>query len=237
MLKKILVANRGEIALRVVRACREMGVASVAIYSDADKDALHVRLANEAVHIGPALSRKSYLNIEAIVAAARQSGADAVHPGYGFLSENPDFARACEESGLVFVGPSAASIALAGNKSAAREHFKKLGIPIIPGSDGVVSSVDEAMVIAESIGYPVIIKASGGGAAAECGLPMMPSNCPRPLQLPPVKPGRLSATLTSILKNTLKSPGTSNFRSWLTHTAIASIWGNANAAFKSATRS
>lgn len=163
MLKKILVANRGEIALRVVRACREMGVASVAVYSDADKDALHVRLANEAVHIGPALSRKSYLNIEAIIAAAKQSGADAVHPGYGFLSENPDFARACEENSLVFIGPKSASIALAGNKSAAREHFQKLGIPIIPGSDGVVGSVDEATVIAESIGYPVIIKASGGG--------------------------------------------------------------------------
>lgn len=163
MLKKILVANRGEIALRVVRACREMGVSSVAVYSDADKEALHVRLADEAVHIGPALSRKSYLNIEAVVTAAKESGADAVHPGYGFLSENPDFAQACEENGLVFIGPKAASIALAGNKSAAREHFQKLGIPIIPGSDGVVGSVDEATVIAESIGYPVIIKASGGG--------------------------------------------------------------------------
>jgi len=163
MLKKILVANRGEIALRVVRACREMGVASVAVYSDADKDALHVRLADEAVHIGPALSRKSYLNIEAVVSAAQESGADAVHPGYGFLSENPDFAQACEDRGLIFIGPKAASIALAGNKSAAREHFQKLGIPIIPGSDGVVSSVDEATVVAEAIGYPMIIKASGGG--------------------------------------------------------------------------
>jgi acetyl-CoA carboxylase biotin carboxylase subunit len=163
MLKKILVANRGEIALRVVRACREMGIACVAVYSDADKEALHVRLADEAIHIGPALSRKSYLNIEAILDAARQSGADAVHPGYGFLSENPDFARACEDSDLVFIGPTAASIALAGNKSAAREHFQQLGIPIIPGSDGVISSAEEATALAESIGYPVIIKASGGG--------------------------------------------------------------------------
>ncbi|CAD7846869.1 MAG: Biotin carboxylase of acetyl-CoA carboxylase (EC 6.3.4.14) [Olavius algarvensis Delta 4 endosymbiont] len=163
MLKKILVANRGEIALRVIRACREMGVTSVAVYSDADKEALHVRRADQAVHIGPALSRKSYLNIEAIVAAAKKSGADAVHPGYGFLSENPDFALACEDNGLVFIGPTADSIALAGNKSAAREHFQKLGIPIIPGSDGVVAAADDAIAIAETIGYPVIIKASGGG--------------------------------------------------------------------------
>jgi acetyl-CoA carboxylase biotin carboxylase subunit len=163
LLKKILIANRGEIALRIIRACREMGIACVAVYSDADKDALHVRLADESVHIGPALSRKSYLNIDAIMDAARQSGVDAVHPGYGFLSENPDFARACEEGGLTFIGPSAASIALAGNKSAAREHLQKLGIPIIPGSDGVVASADEATAIADTIGYPVIIKASGGG--------------------------------------------------------------------------
>jgi len=163
VLKKILIANRGEIALRIIRACRERGIACVAVYSDADKDALHVRLADEAVHIGPSLSRKSYLNIDAIMDAARQSGVDAVHPGYGFLSENPDFARACEECGLTFIGPSAASIALAGNKSAAREHFQKMGIPIIPGSEGVVASADEATAIAATIGYPVIIKASGGG--------------------------------------------------------------------------
>ena len=163
MFKKILIANRGEIALRIIRACKEMDIGTIAVFSDADAESLPVKYADEAVNIGPPLSRKSYLNIEAIIDAARQSGVAAVHPGYGFLSENPDFARACEENDLVFIGPSADSIALAGNKSAAREHFQKLGIPIIPGSDGVVTSADEATAIAASIGYPVIIKASGGG--------------------------------------------------------------------------
>lgn len=163
MFKKILIANRGEIALRILRACKEMDIGTIAVFSDADAESLPVKYADEAVNIGPPLSRKSYLNIEAIIAAARLNDAAAVHPGYGFLSENPDFARACEENDLIFIGPSADSIALAGNKSAAREHFKKLGIPIIPGSDGVVTSADEAAAIAASIGYPVIIKASGGG--------------------------------------------------------------------------
>ncbi|MCP3952176.1 MAG: ATP-grasp domain-containing protein, partial [Desulfobacterales bacterium] len=163
LLKKILIANRGEIALRIIRACQVMDIGTIAVFSDADAESLHVKYADEAVNIGPPLSRKSYLNIEAIVSAARKSGADAVHPGYGFLSENPDFARACEQSELVFIGPSAASIALAGNKSAAREHFQRMGIPIICGSDGVVPSAEGAIAIADTIGYPVIIKASGGG--------------------------------------------------------------------------
>lgn len=163
MFNKILIANRGEIALRIIRACKEMGIGTIAVFSDADAESLHVKYADEAVNIGPPLSRKSYLNIEAVIDSARQSGAAAVHPGYGFLSENPEFARACEENDLVFIGPSADSIALAGNKSAAREHFQKLGIPIIRGSDGVVTSVDDASAIAAAIGYPVIIKASGGG--------------------------------------------------------------------------
>ncbi len=163
MFEKILIANRGEIALRIMRACHEMGIGTVAVFSDADAESLHVKSADEAVNIGPPLSRKSYLNIEAIIGAARRSGAAAVHPGYGFLSENPDFARACGDNDLIFIGPSAESIALAGNKSAARKHFQALGIPIIPGSEGVVASVGEASEISESIGYPVIIKASGGG--------------------------------------------------------------------------
>jgi len=163
LFKKILIANRGEIALRIIRACREMGIGTVAVYSDADGASLHVQTADEAVNIGPALSRKSYLNIGAIIDAARLSDAEAVHPGYGFLSENPELARACDENDLIFIGPSADSIALAGNKSTAREHFRKLGIPIIPGSGGVIASADEATAIAVSIGYPVIIKASGGG--------------------------------------------------------------------------
>ncbi len=162
-LKKILIANRGEIALRIIRTCREMGIRTVAVYSDADRDSRHVRLADEAVHIGPALSRKSYLNQEAVIAAARQTGADAVHPGYGFLSENAAFAQACQDSGLTFIGPSASTIAAAGDKSAARQTLMGLGIPVIPGSGDVIATPEAACDAADQVGYPVILKAAGGG--------------------------------------------------------------------------
>jgi len=161
--QKILIANRGEIALRVIRACRDMGVRAVAVYSDADQGSLHVRLADEAVFIGPALSRKSYLNMDALLEAARKSRADAVHPGYGFLAENPEFARACEDAGIAFIGPSPECMALAGNKAKARKHLMKKGIPVIPGSEGPVATVAHALDAAEDVGYPVILKASGGG--------------------------------------------------------------------------
>jgi acetyl-CoA carboxylase biotin carboxylase subunit len=160
---KLLIANRGEIAVRIIRACREMGIQTVAVYSDADTDALHVKYADEAVHIGPALSRKSYLNIDRIIQAATDKNVDAVHPGYGFLSENADFAKACTDNNLIFIGPSAACIAASGNKSAARKTLKAAGIAIIPGSDDVVSAPEEAFEIAADVGYPVILKASGGG--------------------------------------------------------------------------
>jgi acetyl-CoA carboxylase, biotin carboxylase subunit len=160
---KILVANRGEIALRVIRTCREMGIKTVAVYSDADKDCLHVKRADEAVHIGPALSRKSYLNQDVIIAAATQTHADAIHPGYGFLSESASFAQACQDSGLAFIGPSAQTIARAGDKSAARQILIKMGIPVIPGSDDTISDADMACGIAQKVGYPVILKAAGGG--------------------------------------------------------------------------
>jgi len=163
MLKKILIANRGEIALRIVNACQAMQIPSVAVFSDADRDALHVRQADEAVHIGPALSRKSYLKIEAILAAAKDTGADAIHPGYGFLSENADFAAACRKNGITFIGPSPETIAMAGNKSEARRILQRAGIPIIPGSEGVLQNTDDACHQAQAAGYPVIIKAAGGG--------------------------------------------------------------------------
>lgn len=163
MLKKILIANRGEIALRIIRTCREMGIPTVAVYSDADTRSLHVRCADEAVNIGPPQSKKSYLNIHKIIETAKASGAEAVHPGYGFLSENEQFARSCRENGLVFIGPSPETIALAGNKSEARKTLSRLGIPVIPGSADVISSQDEAAGIAGELGYPIIIKASGGG--------------------------------------------------------------------------
>jgi len=161
--KKLLIANRGEIAVRIIRACKEMEIKTVAVFSDADKDALHVKYADEAVNIGPALSRKSYLNMDNIIQAATQTKADAVHPGYGFLSENAAFAKACVDNNLIFIGPSAECIATSGNKSAARKTLMALGISIIPGSDGIISSPQEAFEVAADVGYPVILKASGGG--------------------------------------------------------------------------
>ena len=160
---KLLIANRGEIAVRIIRACKEMGIESVAVYSDADKTALHVKYADEAVNIGPALSRKSYLNIDNIIKAAKETEVGAVHPGYGFLSENDAFARACADNNLIFIGPTADCIAAAGNKSAARKTLIELGIPVIPGSDDIISSPEQAFEVAGNVGYPVILKASGGG--------------------------------------------------------------------------
>jgi acetyl-CoA carboxylase biotin carboxylase subunit len=162
MLDKVLIANRSEIALRVVRACRELGVTSVAVYSDADEEALHVRLADEAVNIGPPPAGKSYLDVEAIIEAASETGADAVHPGYGFLAENAEFAAACRDAGLVFVGPSAEAIEKMGNKSAARRLAQEADVPVVPGSEES-ASVDEAVETAEEIGYPVMVKAAAGG--------------------------------------------------------------------------
>lgn len=161
-MEKVLVANRGEISLRIVRACRDLGLASVAVHSDADESALHVRHADEAVNIGPPPAAKSYLNTGAILDAARETGADAIHPGYGFLSENAAFARACEEAGLIFVGPTAEAIEKLGDKAAARRIAKEANVPVVPGSDGVLSP-EEAASVAGEIGYPVMIKASAGG--------------------------------------------------------------------------
>ena len=165
MLKKILIANRGEIALRILRACHEMGIATVAVHSEADRDALHVKLADESVCIGPANSAQSYLNIPALIAAAEVTGADAVHPGYGFLAENDGFAEQVEQSGFVFIGPRAETIRLMGDKVSAKNAMKASGVPCVPGSDGALPENDPDMLhkIAEEVGYPVIIKASGGG--------------------------------------------------------------------------
>lgn len=163
MFDKILVANRGEVALRIMRAAREMGVKTVAVYSTADKDTLPVRYADEAVCIGPAPAGKSYLNMANIIAAATTTGCQAVHPGYGFLAENSDFARACADNDLVFIGPAPECIDRMGDKAAARETMTMCGVPTVPGSDGVVESVDDAREFAERVGYPVLIKASAGG--------------------------------------------------------------------------
>ncbi len=163
MIKKVLIANRGEIALRVIRTCHEMGLRTVAVYSTADRDALHVRFAHEAVCIGPPPSRESYLRPDRIIAAVEVTGADAVHPGYGFLSENADFSAICADHGIKFIGPSAETISLMGDKSAAKRTMLKAGVPVVPGSDGIISDVEDGRAIAEEIGYPVMIKASAGG--------------------------------------------------------------------------
>ena len=163
MFKRLLIANRGEIAIRVIRAARELGLETVAVHSEADRDSLHVRMADVVVPIGPPPAAKSYLNQAAIIQAAIDSGAHAVHPGYGFLSENATFAQAVEQAGLVFVGPTPESIRIMGDKALARETAAKAGVPTVPGSDGVVGSIDEAVTIAAKIGFPVLIKASAGG--------------------------------------------------------------------------
>ena len=162
-MKKVLIANRGEIAVRIIRACRELGLHTVAVYSEADRSALHAKIADESVCIGPAKSSDSYLNVRAIIAACEITGADAIHPGFGFLSENASFARTCEKCGITFIGPDSHSIEMLGDKAAAKSAMKAAGVPVIPGSDGAVKSLDDAKRIAEEMGYPVMVKASAGG--------------------------------------------------------------------------
>mgnify|MGYP000463845913 CR=1 FL=1 len=163
MFQRILIANRGEIAVRILRACRELGVDTVAVYSSADADALHVQLATQAVCIGPAKAADSYLNVDALLTVARQTGCDALHPGYGFLSENAEFAQRCADLELTFIGPSGDVIRTMGNKAAARALMQSHGVPVVPGSDGPVSTAQDAQAVAEAIGYPVLVKASAGG--------------------------------------------------------------------------
>ncbi len=163
MIKKVLIANRGEIALRIIRACHELGLRTVAVYSEADKRSLHVRFANEAVCIGPASSLDSYLKITSILSAAEITNADAIHPGYGFLAESADFVEICESHGLTFIGPSANAIKNMGHKSKAKETMRDAGVPVVPGSNGIVKTIAEAKTIADEIGYPVMLKAVAGG--------------------------------------------------------------------------
>lgn len=163
MLKKILIANRGEIAVRIIRACRELDIRTVAVYSQADQEALHVQMADEAYCIGPNPSKDSYLNMANIISVAKLTGCEAIHPGYGFLAENENFANLVKECGLVFIGPSGDAIAKMGTKDVARETMRKAGVPIVPGSNGIVEDMDDALKLASEIGYPVIIKATAGG--------------------------------------------------------------------------
>src|SRR6202171_3781180 len=163
MFRKILIANRGEIAVRIIRACREMGITSAAVYSDADRTALHVRLADEAYPIGPAPSRESYLRIDKLMDVARRAGCDAVHPGYGFLAENPAFARACAENNITFIGPWPEAMERLGSKTAARQLAASAGVPMVPGVQDPIENPQDAARIAKEIGYPVLLKAVAGG--------------------------------------------------------------------------
>ena len=177
MFRKILIANRGEIALRVLCACRELGIATVAVYSEADRNALHVRFADEAICIGPPRSSDSYLNIPQVISAAEIANVDAIHPGYGFLSENANFAEVCEASHITFIGPSPDVIRLMGEKDRARQEMAAAGLPIIPGSPGVVPDEDAARGAAKEIGFPLIIKASEGGGGRGMRIVREKSSC------------------------------------------------------------
>lgn len=168
MIHKVLIANRGEIAVRVMRSCREMGIRTVAVFSEADRTARHVLYADEACLIGPAASRESYLNIDKIIMAAKRHEVDAIHPGYGFLSENSEFARRCREEGIIFIGPDPETMDAMGDKISARKHMIAAGVPVVPGTEQPLKSVEEAKEICNRIGYPVMLKASMGGGGKVC---------------------------------------------------------------------
>ena len=175
MFKRILIANRGEIAVRIIRACREMGIESVAVFSDVDRRALHVRKSDYAYHIGPATASESYLNMDKILDVARRSGAEAIHPGYGFLSENAKFARACKDAGVKFIGPTAESMEMMGSKTRARQNMKKAGVPFVPGSERGLE-FDGIERMAEQIGYPVMLKAAAGGGGKGMRMVSLPAD-------------------------------------------------------------
>jgi acetyl-CoA carboxylase biotin carboxylase subunit len=183
MFRKLLIANRGEIAVRIARACREMGISPVAVYSDADRASLHVRMADEAVHIGPAPSRQSYLSIEKIIEAAQRTGAEAIHPGYGFLSENAEFAEAVEQAGLVLVSPPASAMRLMGSKTSARRAAQAAGVAIVPGTISPIQSLEEATAVAAEIGYPIMLKAAAGGGGKGLRLVSSQSELPSAFSL------------------------------------------------------
>ncbi|KUP06176.1 acetyl-CoA carboxylase [Bacillus coahuilensis p1.1.43] len=182
-MKKLLIANRGEIAVRIIRACQELGVETVAVYSEADKEALHVQLADESYCIGPRLSKDSYLNFTNILSVAKLTDCDAIHPGYGFLSENADFADCCRECNIIFVGPTPEAISKMGTKDVARNTMKDAGVPIVPGSEGIVKDVEDALQIAEGIGYPIIIKATAGGGGKGIRVARTPKELEKGVQI------------------------------------------------------
>ncbi len=218
MFEKVLIANRGEIAIRVARTLKEMGIGSVAVYSEIDRDAPHVREADEAFLIGPAVPAESYLNIQKIVDTAKEAGAEAIHPGYGFLAENADMARACAEYGITWIGPPPEAIEAMGSKTKAREIMAEAGVPIVPGSTEVAEDLDEARKQAEEAGYPVACKAAGGGGGKGFRVAMTPTTCRRPTRAPRAKARSSSPTPASTSSATSRIRATSRSRSWPTRT-------------------
>lgn len=237
MLDKIVIANRGEIALRILRACKELGIKTVAVHSSADRDLKHVLLADETVCIGPAPSVKSYLNIPAIISAAEITGAVAIHPGYGFLSENANFAEQVERSGFIFIGPKAETIRLMGDKVSAIAAMKKAGVPCVPGSDGPLGDdMDKNRAIAKRIGYPVIIKASGGGGGRGMRVVRGDAELAQSISMTRAEAKAAFNNDMVYMEKYRKILATSRFRYWLTVRATLSIWRNVTALCSVVTR-
>jgi acetyl-CoA carboxylase biotin carboxylase subunit len=235
--KKLLIANRGEIALRVIRACHELGIKTVAVYSEADRESLHIRFADEDVCIGPAPATSSYLDITRILSAAEITGAEAIHPGYGFLAENAEFSEICQRSDMVFIGPAPEQIRAMGDKATARRTMIEVGVPTVPGTEGEVDDLEEARVQAERIGFPIMIKASAGGG----GKGMRVSRPRRPSRNSSARPGTKrrppSATPGCIWRGSFPGRGTSNSRFLEISSAEWFISGNGTAPSNVATRS
>ena len=230
MFQKILIANRGEIAVRVICACKDLGIKTVAVYSEADRHSLHVRFADEAICIGPAKSARSYLDIPSVISAAEITNVDAIHPGYGFLSENADFAEVCETSEIKFIGPKPDVTRAMGLKQHARAAMAECGVPILPGSDGILKNAEEALETAERIGYPVMLKASAGGGGR--GMRMVREAVRAAVAVdagPAGSAGRVLIVPTSTWRSWSKRRGTSSFRCWPTSTATSRFWASANA--------
>jgi acetyl-CoA carboxylase biotin carboxylase subunit len=236
MFSKILIANRGEIALRIIRACKEMGIKTVAIYSMADKDSLHVRMADEAVCVGPAAPSASYLNIPAVISAAEITDVEAIHPGYGFLSENAHFAEICESCQITFIGPSPQNIRLLGDKMAAKETMSKAGLPITPAQTQSSKLKEEALKIARRIKYPVIIKATAGGGGRGMRICHNDIRLISSLMTAQAEAEKALESPMSISKNILRNPATSNSKSSLIITATLFTWANVTAVSRDAIR-
>ena len=219
MFRKILIANRGEIALRVIDACKELGIATVAVYSEADRNSLHVRFADEAVCIGPPRSSESYLNIPQVISAAEITNVDAIHPGYGFLSENANFAEVCEASHIAFIGPSPDLLRMMGEKDQARREMAGAGVPVVPGSPGIVPDEAAALVEAARIKYPVIVKASAGGGGRGMRVVRNEEELPAAFGTARNEANRPSARPMCIWRNSSSGRGTLNFRFWGTSMA------------------